>query len=393
MNSTPLSSNVDTQPLTPRNLQAAAQPKVSQKMSTSVQTYDEQQSESDDEYDASLEEEERQMMKISLNNDLRVIGRVIPDQKDGMLTLEDFQRAYMVIHKHAEKAKSIELEHYKKKRRRKLRELDLEGYREIVLQMTGIEDEIINDIQDKVCQKLSIDTEVFRESFVKVVSEQDNKEKFVNELKENALFDLHNSTPRRLGKNVGVITDAKQMSREFTFKVFLYEQDLRINAFKALERTKQDQVKSEFAVQNEILCDKLFAKFKVEKETYNQALIYHELPQDPQVKAIMAQVDAKVPTELREKIIETFTNPQEDEEDMGDSYYDDEDITGELTSTNMHKGVDLSGNDPLEDSNGYIPRSTNDEPFFQQMMQQQRGQSTPMQPQEFQSNAQQEDQP
>lgn len=85
-------------------------------------------------------------MKMALNNDLRVIGRVTVDKEDGLLSLEDFQRAYMVIHKHAERAKSVELEHYKKKRRRKLRELDMEGYREIVLQMSGIEDEIINDI-------------------------------------------------------------------------------------------------------------------------------------------------------------------------------------------------------------------------------------------------------
>lgn len=84
-------------------------------------------------------------MKMALNNDLRVIGRVTVAE-DGLLNLDDFQRAYMVIHKHAEKAKTIELEHYKKKRRRKLRELDMEGYRDIVLQMTGIEDEIINDI-------------------------------------------------------------------------------------------------------------------------------------------------------------------------------------------------------------------------------------------------------
>ena len=68
-------------------------------------------------------------------------------------------------------------------------------------------------------------------------------------MKDNALEDLNNMvTPKRLGKNIGVITDARTMSREFTFKVFLFEQDLRINAFKALERTKQEEVKTEFAV-------------------------------------------------------------------------------------------------------------------------------------------------
>lgn len=174
----------------------------------------------------------------------------------------------------------------------------------------------------------------------------------MQELKDNALFDLNNSVPTKRKQDRGIITDAKDMSREFTFKVFLFEQDLRINAFKALERTRQDKVKEEFAIQNEILCDKLFAKFKVEKETYNQALIYHELPQDPQLKAIMAQVDAKVPSELRDKIIETFTNPQEDEDEEQSQYtyeYDDDvDLTGNLTAKDMRNGIDLTDN--FEDS-------------------------------------------
>ena len=59
-----------------------------------------------------------------------------------------------------------------------------------------------------------------------------------------------------------------------------------------------------------------------------------------------------MPAELRDKIIETFTNPQEDEDEDEGSYYDEEDITaGELTSSNMHKGVDLTGDNNFEDSN------------------------------------------
>lgn len=42
-------------------------------------------------------------------------------------------------------------------------------------------------------------------------------------------------------------------------------------------------MKEEFAVQNEIIADKMYSKFNVEKDTYNAALVYHNLTNDPEV--------------------------------------------------------------------------------------------------------------
>jgi hypothetical protein len=94
-------------------------------------------------------------------------------------------------------------------------------------------------------------------------------------LKENALSEITADKSKQI--------QAKDMSREFTLKVFKHEQRLRENAFKALRRTKEHLIQEEFAVQNEILYDKLFAKFKVEQDTYNQALSLHNLNLDPEV--------------------------------------------------------------------------------------------------------------
>jgi hypothetical protein len=71
------------------------------------------------------------------------------------------------------------------------------------------------------------------------------------------------------------MTHAKQMTRKVTWDMFQYQQKLRVSGIKALERIKRDQVKDEYKVQQEILNDKMFTKFKVEIKTYNEALIVH----------------------------------------------------------------------------------------------------------------------
>ena len=122
------------------------------------------------------------------------------------------------------------------------------------------------------------------------------------------------------------------MSREFTLKVLKYEQRLRENAFKALKRTKEDLMQEEFAVQNEILYDKLYTKFKVEQDTYNQALSLHKLNLDPEVQAIVAKTNAKC-AGLITVIESKFT---EFEEEYSSHEEDD------LTTQKMHMGVDLT---------------------------------------------------
>ena len=154
-----------------------------------------------------------------------------------------------------------------------LENLDLEEYRKIVLEMQNIEAEIMDDMQNEVCQKFKIDIDVFQQSFRKITSE--HTQEFVEEMKENVLYDIENSETPKIGKMRGI--QARDMSREFTLEVFMYEQELRKQAFKALERTKPELVKEEFTIQNEIACDRMFAKFKVEKETYNQAMVLWKL--------------------------------------------------------------------------------------------------------------------
>ena len=44
---------------------------------------------------------------------------------------------------------------------------------------------------------------------------------------------------------------------------------MRLEAFKSLERVSDEQLKDEFAVQNEIIADKIYLQYRLEKEVYN----------------------------------------------------------------------------------------------------------------------------
>jgi len=59
-------------------------------------------------------------------------------------------------------------------------------------------------------------------------------------------------------------------------------------------------VKDEYKVQQEILNDKMFTKFKVEIKTYNEALIVHQIEQKSKAIALKEQVDEEIPKDLRQ---------------------------------------------------------------------------------------------
>jgi len=94
---------------------------------------------------------------MSLSNDIRVLGRINPEEEDGLLRSDDFQRVWTLMNKHREKARDIELKNLKKSRRKKLEDLELEEYRELVMQINQKEEDIDNDILSEVCGALKID--------------------------------------------------------------------------------------------------------------------------------------------------------------------------------------------------------------------------------------------
>jgi hypothetical protein len=70
---------------------------------------------------------------------------------------------------------------------------------------------------------------------------------------------------------------------------------MRLEAFKSLERVSDEQLKDEFAVQNEIIADKIYLQYRLEKEVYNQAIVHFKLAEEPEVKRIIAEVDNQIP--------------------------------------------------------------------------------------------------
>ena len=71
--------------------------------------------------------------------------------------------------------------------------------------------------------------------------------------------------------------------------------------------------------------DRLWKKFGVEKEEYNQALSVQQFTKDPEVVMMLQEVEEKCPQELKAKIVAIFqTNPQEDEDEESVDYQGEE---------------------------------------------------------------------
>ena len=74
-----------------------------------------------------------------IDEDLNLIGDVKLDELDQLLPLDSFCRVYWLIRKHVEPRLEVSLAKLKKRRRRRLAQLDLESYRHIVMKMDNKE--------------------------------------------------------------------------------------------------------------------------------------------------------------------------------------------------------------------------------------------------------------
>jgi hypothetical protein len=71
-------------------------------------------------------------------------------------------------------------------------------------------------------------------------------------------------------------------------------------------------LKAEFAVQSEMLDDKIQSEFKVERDEYTYAMTFHKLNKDPEVIRLLKETDQNISSELKERIDKKLTtNPQE----------------------------------------------------------------------------------
>jgi hypothetical protein len=79
---------------------------------------------------------------------------------------------------------------------------------------------------------------------------------------------------------------------------------LKLESMAVLERVKDHEIPEEYMVQNAMMQDRLFLKYGIEQEQYNQALSHHKLNQDPNVAKIVAQVESQICDELKQKIVD-----------------------------------------------------------------------------------------
>ena len=61
----------------------------------------------------------------------------------------------MLIKKHVEPRLKINLDHLKRERRKKLMQTELEAYRAIVIEMSNIEGQVYNEVQEYVCNEVA----------------------------------------------------------------------------------------------------------------------------------------------------------------------------------------------------------------------------------------------
>ena len=86
-------------------------------------------------------------------------------------------------------------------------------------------------------------------------------------------------------------------------QIFQYELKLKVDSIRTLNSTPEADLQFEYAVQEALLSDKIYLKFGVEKEEYNNAVIDHKLKDDPSVQLQLSAIDEMVDEDLKEKII------------------------------------------------------------------------------------------
>lgn len=130
------------------------------------------------------------------------------------------------------------------------------------------------------------------------------------------------------------------MTRKQTFEVFKYEQDLKIESMKALNRVQDNQIQDEYIVQVALMQDRLYKKFGVEQEDYNIAISHHNMVEDPEVLRILKSVEEQYPPNLKQKIVQNLTQQEEEENGEYDEALRHQDFEGFEFEDDRFQGVD-----------------------------------------------------
>ena len=110
------------------------------------------------------------------------------------------------------------------------------------------------------------------------------------------------------------------MSKEKTLEMFLADIKLREEAFTVLDKTPDNKLKKEFALQEEITNDKFFLKFEVERSTYQAAVMRHRLKKHKEAKRAQKEFEQSPLSEsVKPRIVQALQNNTEEEssEDEG----------------------------------------------------------------------------
>lgn len=100
------------------------------------------------------------------------------------------------------------------------------------------------------------------------------------------------ATPEEIAAN-------EQITRDQAFEIFKFENKNRLDLLEQIQRTKDSKLKEELMVQLTMIEDKIYARFNVEIDSYDLALVEHGLVDNPEVKRMQAVTEGKVPFELR----------------------------------------------------------------------------------------------
>jgi len=88
------------------------------------------------------------------------------------LSLQDFCKVFILIERHVKPKLKNNLDSLKRNRRKALGEIDLESYRNIVLEMSSIENTIRDELQNEIINALGLTPECFADNFMKIVNNE-----------------------------------------------------------------------------------------------------------------------------------------------------------------------------------------------------------------------------
>ncbi len=105
----------------------------------------------------------------------------------------------------------------------------------------------------------------------------------------------------------------KRFTREQTIEFYIYSEKIRIESMAQLSNfaenmKNQVELTYEMIKQQTIMKDKLFFKYGIEDDEFNEAIVEHKVTEDPEVQAFIKKSMEDLPPEVMQNLMMQMMN-------------------------------------------------------------------------------------